>query len=106
MLKLSDQNEVIKILAEIEIKVQRVKAIVGGGDPSDVLDGPASYDETVAAVGEKGVLEMILALPTVDDKTRDFCTSLLGGLQKYKNLTDKQASALAKVYWHNFVKGQ
>ena len=106
-MKLSQHNEVLKVLAEIEMKVKKIYQIMGQGEDNllNALDQPDSYDAKVSEIGDKGILEMILALPAIEDRTRDFCTGLLEGLAKYGKLTDKQQSALAKVYWHNFVKG-
>jgi hypothetical protein len=109
-LNLQETNKAIQIMAEIEVRFQHLKSIMvpPTGDTRDELDkavdGPMSYDTAREHLGQEGIFTKLMAEGNLDDRGRNFVTSVWEGFKKYNNLTDKQHSALAKVWWHAMVK--
>lgn len=105
------ENELRKLLSEIEIRTRRAQQILGEGynpnaEPLFTPEHVETFQVALQNRGEDGCLDKILQIPNLEQKTLEFCTSLLQASRKYGKLTEKQQEALSKIWWHNMVKGK
>ena len=100
-----DLQKANNLLQDIEKKIVELRMLFGQTPTiHQVLTKNPEYDDALTAYGQEWIFQELINSPKNSDQSRAFVGSVAEGFKKYGRVTPKQHEALAKNYWHCFVK--